>query len=214
MYSSRNGRGTESTRVRVMRLIGWVAFAAACAGIGSFLTFALYRGVSLEALASILVAVGTGVLAYFTWQSVSRTSDVIAGEDRRHQQSLAPLFIVKAQATQRIVTEGAAETGIRVYNIGYGIATNIEMALEGTLHYTKTHSVTDSEENRRLYSDRFTPNPSYSVPQTLLVNESASEPFERRLSISALEARRELLPTRASVLGPYLSRPKYGVPTR
>lgn len=38
--------------------------------VGASLTFALVRGLKVEAAAGILVAVATFVLAYFTWQSL------------------------------------------------------------------------------------------------------------------------------------------------
>jgi hypothetical protein len=91
----------------------WLAVPVVSGVVGAFVTFALVRGISLEAFASILVATGTFALAYFTWRSVARTNDVIAGEDRRHQQGLAPLLIIEAGATQRPVGDDA-ETGIRV----------------------------------------------------------------------------------------------------
>jgi hypothetical protein len=144
-------------------------------------------GISLEVLASILVAIGTFVLAYFTWQSVSRTGDVIAGEDRRHQQSLAPLLIIEAQAGQRPLN-GGAETGIHVYNIGYGLALKVRVTLEGTLHYAITRGVEDTDENRQLYAGKFEADRSDVIPTRLIVTEHESEAFERHLSISAIEA--------------------------
>jgi hypothetical protein len=165
----------------------WVALPIMSGLVGACLVVALTTRISLEALASILVAIGTFVLAYFTWRSVSRTGDVIAGEDRRHQQSLAPLLIIEAQAAQRPVN-GGAETGIHVYNTGYGLALKVKVTLEGTLHYWDTRGVDDTEENRRLYAGKFKVDQAILMPQKLIVTEHGSEPFERHLSISAIEA--------------------------
>jgi len=156
---------------------------------GAFATSALIKGISLEAFASILVAAGTLGLAYFTWQSVARTSDVIAGEDRRHQQGLAPLLTIEAKAGQRPIA-GGAETGIRVCNIGYGLALNSVVILEGTLHYSATRMVEDTEENREQFKGKFPPdiNSVIDGKNYLNVVEREWKPFERRISISALDS--------------------------
>lgn len=167
------------------RYVYWVGLPLFSGAVGASATFGLVRGLSLEALASILVAVGTFVLAYFTWQSISRTNDVIAGEDRRHQQSFAPLLVIEAQAAQRPVGDGA-ETGIRIYNIGYGLALNVGVVLRGTLSYSTTRQYDDTEENRQRFAGRFKGN-AYTGGG-LSVAEEGSEPFHRHLLISAIEA--------------------------
>jgi hypothetical protein len=156
---------------------------------GALFTFALLRGISLEAIASILVAAGTLGLAYFTWQSVARTSDVIAGEDRRHQQGLAPLLTIEAGATQRRVGDGA-ETGIRVSNIGYGLALNVVITLEGVLRYTAFRMFEATEANKLRFAGKFDPNTRSNKDgkSWLNVEEPQSEIFIRHIAISALEA--------------------------
>ena len=157
--------------------------------MGASVTFALIRGISLEAVASVLVAAGTFVLAYFTWQSVTRTNDVIAAEDRRHQQGLAPLLVIEASATQRTVGSGA-ETGIRVTNIGYGLALNIVVTLQGTFWHDTFSTHEDTEENKLRFAGKFDPQGRSVIDgkNYLNVTERESEPFDRHVSISAVEA--------------------------
>lgn len=167
----------------------WFLVVVGSGAIGACFTFALLRGISLEAFGSILVAAGTLALAYFTWRSVARTGDVIAGEDRRHQQGLAPLLVIEANATQRPVGDGA-ETGIRISNIGYGLALNIEVKLEGILHYSAFRTFEDTEENKERFAGKFDPAARSVIDgkNHLNVTERESQTFDRNISISALEA--------------------------
>jgi hypothetical protein len=116
---------------------------------------------------------------------------VIAGEDRRHQQSLAPLLTIEAQATQRRVGDGA-ETGYRVCNIGYGLALNVRATLRGTLTFTKHYAVDATEENKQKYDSLFDPAARGwdGAKELLNIAERTSEPLDISLTISALEADR------------------------
>ena len=63
--------------------------------LGAVLTLAIYtHNLPLEVIVNIPVAIGTLALAYFTWESVRSTKAVIAGEDRRHQVSYAPVLFL------------------------------------------------------------------------------------------------------------------------
>jgi hypothetical protein len=102
-----------------------VAFA-----IGSVLVIAIALVVSwqntdfnVEAKINLFVAVGTLALAFTTWWSVSETRAIIAAEDRRHQQSYAPLLHLD-------IFERNNDTNIfRAFlnNYGQGMAQNINV---------------------------------------------------------------------------------------
>lgn len=88
--------------------------------LGASAVFALFeRSVTVEALTNVTVAIGTLALAYFTWQSVSKTNDVIRGEDRRHQQQYAPLVIMRSQTIEN------GKLKFFTDNIGMGMARNV-----------------------------------------------------------------------------------------
>lgn len=75
----------------VTKIVQYVGFALVCGLIGALTVFGLMRGIS-EVFANILVAAGTFVLAFFTWQSVSETKEILSSEDRRFRQSRMPLM--------------------------------------------------------------------------------------------------------------------------
>ena len=166
-----------------------IAIALLSGVVGAAATFGLVKGLSLESLASILVAAGTFVLAYFTWQSVARTGDVIAGEDRRHQQGLAPLLTV--QAKDRPDPLGASFTGFRVSNIGYGLAFNIEVNLDAVMDYDELVTVADTDENKEQFAGKFDPaNRSVmDLKSYLNVTQHKSKRINRDIVISAMEAK-------------------------
>jgi hypothetical protein len=79
--------------------IGWpltLATALVAAIVGAVVTFCLMRFLAVHrfpsevvgAAASIFVAAGTLSLAYFTWQSVIKTSEVIANENSNHDKAI------------------------------------------------------------------------------------------------------------------------------
>src|SRR5579862_6640495 len=100
------------------------------AGIaGAVATIALLRGISLEALANILVAAGTFVLAYFTWKSVSETKEVISGEDLRFRQSRMPMLRLEREPMLTMNTRKEPGFQVIVQNDGDGPARDVEVRL-------------------------------------------------------------------------------------
>jgi hypothetical protein len=82
----------------------------------------------VSVVASVWVAVGTLALAGVTWWNVSQTIAVVAGEDRRHQQSFVPIVELK--------WFNASDTAlgylqIHARNIGKGPALNIQATIKG-----------------------------------------------------------------------------------
>ena len=68
---------------------------------------------------------GTLALAFFTRESVRRTDDVIQGEERRHQQSFAPLIdCIGAEVVESLVQ-------VRLNNAGGGLALNLAIRVFG-----------------------------------------------------------------------------------
>lgn len=94
------------------------------ASIGVSIFFGFHK-MSIEAAASIGVAIGTLALAYFTWESVKKTNAVIQGEDRRHQQSYAPALVVQ------FITDKINNYQVTLRNKGIGPAKEISICFDG-----------------------------------------------------------------------------------
>lgn len=180
---------SERIRNRTIRAASaWFAVAVVSGIIGASIVLMRFSAISPEAFASFLVAAGTLALAYFTALSVVRTNDVIAAEDRRHQQSLAPLLTVQADAQAHQVEGGRYEVGIWIKNIGYGVALNIEVTLEAVVEYSVYPLVEDTNENRALFEGKFKPfeNSVINGKSYLNLTKRESEAFDRSITISAL----------------------------
>jgi hypothetical protein len=67
---------------------------------------------------------------------------------------------------------------------------NVEVVLQGTFHYSVYRQYEDTEENKALYEGKFDPEKRSVVEgkDFLNVTERESEPFDRIIAISALEA--------------------------
>jgi len=72
-----------------MALVGALVGAGVTFGLMLLLHVANPEGTVVESVASILVAFGTFALAYITWRSVQKTSDVINNENANHRERLA-----------------------------------------------------------------------------------------------------------------------------
>jgi hypothetical protein len=105
--------------------IGKLVIVAA-AIVGAIAVAHRYFGISIGTAANIGVAAGTMAVAYFTWESLAKTSEVIKGEDRRHQQSYAPALVVAS-----LGGSAGAEWTLALQNRGIGPAKNISIHLDG-----------------------------------------------------------------------------------
>jgi hypothetical protein len=166
-------------------------FGLYCAALGAslaFLIFDLFRGLSIEAAANVLVALGTFALAYFTYQSIRRTSDVISGEDRRQQQSLAPLLELEQYAVEQFKPpDPKTRYGFRISNIGFGLALNVELVISGRLQINENEAVPITDQNRmdRRYSGLSTQIGGDQGP-CFLVPHKVAAPYEASATISAI----------------------------
>lgn len=108
---------------------------------------------------NVAVAGGTLALAVVTVVSVLQTRAVISAEDRRHQQSYAPLLTLGEQFNNN----EEYKAGFVLYNIGKGVAVDITFRVIGTAT-TETHvfppefwagSISfSSEEERAAFNER------------------------------------------------------------
>jgi hypothetical protein len=97
-------------------IMGSLLFVVAVV-LGTVLTIAVEKWeLHLDVVANLAVAAGTIGLAYFTWESVRGTKDVIAGEDRRHQIGFAPLLFVDSVSP----LPGSAKFAMKIMNNGLG----------------------------------------------------------------------------------------------
>lgn len=97
--------------------------------VGIAVTLYTYKTLKIETIANLGVAIGTIALAYFTWQSVRKTSDVITGEERRHQQGFIPIIRIPPDIT----SDGTKQKFYcTVRNVGQGGAFNVRFAVEGS----------------------------------------------------------------------------------
>jgi hypothetical protein len=87
-------------------------------------------GLSADGKVNVWVAVGTVALAFITWLSLSQTRDVLAAEDRRHQQGFAPLLVL-----ERLRVDGD-RVHADVRNQGLGLAIRVAVTIDG--HLTST----------------------------------------------------------------------------
>jgi len=101
-----------------------------CVGLTPVMRYVFCWDVST--VASVWVAIGTSALALVTWWSVLQTRKVIAGEDRRHQQSFVP--IVKIDEPPRIDIYGWAS--LWSANAGRGPALAVRARLTGWVFAT------------------------------------------------------------------------------
>jgi hypothetical protein len=100
-------------------------FFIACV-IGAAIVIAGRYGISIDTVASLGVAAGTMALAYFTWESLTKTNEVIKGEDRRHQQGYAPALVVAT-----LSGSAGAQWEMSLQNKGLGPAKNIRVSFDG-----------------------------------------------------------------------------------
>src|ERR1700687_3223842 len=125
-------------------------------------------------VASVWVAIGTLALAGATWWNVSQTKAVVAGEDRRHQQSFVPIVEVMwcdfSDAT-------SGNVSIHSRNIGKGPALDIRATFKGSM--TVSFGILGSAEDEN-HNYRF---------DTLVFEKSASTPDTSSDGIVALTAK-------------------------
>lgn len=166
----------------------FLGMALATAAFGAAGTYALLSGISLEAFASVLVAVGTFALAFYTWKSVSRTGQVIAGEDRRHQQSLAPLVLIYPSAVQEHPSGLGAVNGYRIHNIGYGLALNVQAEVVGALTQDHYERYEDTPENLARYDGYYDPANRSNIGDKTFINVGTrpTRRIFRELAVSAI----------------------------
>lgn len=88
---------------------------------------------------NVAVAIGTLALAGVTWWNVRQTSAVIASEDRRHQQGFAPLVELDEPGS-------AFDGAFSVRNIGYGLALNVSINIDGKLTFESPYEVEVPDE--------------------------------------------------------------------
>jgi hypothetical protein len=111
------------------QIFGYFGMFVASAIGGSTIVLAVYaKAVSVEALANIAVAVGTFVLAFFTWRSTDETSQIIAADERRHQQGFVPIVRVLAAV---YVDAGVQRLFVHGVNCGAGAALDISFHFTG-----------------------------------------------------------------------------------
>jgi hypothetical protein len=91
---------------------------------------------------NVFVAIGTLALAIATTWNIRQTNKVIAGEDRRHQQQFAPLVQVNDY------THGGTDyqSGVTAFNIGYGLAIDVQVVVRGTQYFNDPIEVEVSPE--------------------------------------------------------------------
>lgn len=85
-------------------------------------------------IAGLAVALATLVLAYFAKRTIDINKQLIGGEDRRHQQSLAPLVEFSCFYDSRFKTIRYFE----LFNNGTGIALNLEVKINIMAKVSKT----------------------------------------------------------------------------
>ena len=126
-------------------LARWVALG----GLGLLVAFGVflyfthghwYDGMQPEAKAhfwaEFFVAWGTTALALVTWASVYETQQVIIGEDRRFQQSRAPVVTIADQNTKFFRVSPSGLLTLAFENIGDGGALDVRLNLRASATYS------------------------------------------------------------------------------
>lgn len=102
-------------------------------GIVGQLAMSRWTQWTVETKASVWVAVGTLLLAVATAWSVWETKMVLRGEERRHQQSQAPLLVVLDNPNR----DETYTRGFTIRNRGTGIALHPRLMIRGTVTISK-----------------------------------------------------------------------------
>ena len=71
----------------------YVVIALSCSIFGAAIVYGFVKGISPEAFGGVLSGVGTLALAWFTWRSISKTSDVIANGNFIHRTNVTIDFM-------------------------------------------------------------------------------------------------------------------------
>jgi hypothetical protein len=76
-------------------LLEYAAVLLGSGFIGAVVVYALYHGLAVETLASLLVAAGTLYLAFWTRQSVAKTQEIVSNDDN-HQRTSVTIDLIKS----------------------------------------------------------------------------------------------------------------------
>lgn len=156
-------------------LVVWVALLLAALFIATkHLWFdAMQTGEKASFWVSLSVAAGTLLLAAVTWWNVRQTSRVIAAEDRRLMQSLAPLLLLQLHISGFEYGPQEFFGGFTVKNHGEGLAREISIAVRYFQTYSsespKTHELTDSvdalaeREEKKIYLGQYSEDETWDL---------------------------------------------------
>jgi hypothetical protein len=111
------------------------ALIICCGVVGALTTFALLRGISHEAAASILVAAGTFALAFYTAKSVTETKQIVEGDDLRFRQSRMPMVRLERTPTNAMDTKRNPGFQVILQNDGDGPARDVTVKLSASVTF-------------------------------------------------------------------------------
>jgi hypothetical protein len=139
-----DGRARRGSRHSLKSaIVGWLSLPDIFANLWCWLV----NGFTPEALANVAVALATFALAVFTYQSVRSNKTLISAEDRRQQQSLAPLVTLQLYARDYRANGDVGPVGLELTNIGFGLVLKVNVTLEGWIFVTEWRDVKNVEEN-------------------------------------------------------------------
>jgi hypothetical protein len=156
---------------------------------------AWFDGISSDSKAlfwtNVAVGFGTIALASVTYWNIRQTNKVIAGEDRRHQQQFSPLVELY---DYRAADKMGNSYGFGAVNIGNGLALNVVIRIDATLHFTEQSRVEISEDERaQLRAEAFSQGTGYQDivlggKYYKYVNTPSSKPLSLLYECSAIKA--------------------------
>jgi hypothetical protein len=102
------------------------------------------------AAGTLALAASTVLLARYTLQSVRTSENIIAAENRRHEQSLAPILSARVVARDPVKHE---ITGIEVTNSGLGPA--LQIGITGNMQYERREYFDDGRSFKIIEKKSF-----------------------------------------------------------